>query len=239
LTLKTWNDIRNGLICLSVTIWPVVKVIIGNIYKFKEKKMMDEIFDDDLDVEFDEFGDPMWVDTEFTPDEMYRIENGTYFDYVPVKYGDCSQRLYNIWCTMIARCHSCNSKDYHNYGAKGIYVCDVWRNDFLEFHKWAMTHGYDDSLTIDRINGLGPYEPCNCRWASQKVQQNNRSTNALYTIDGVTHTMKEWCDIKGLNYPRVKKRRQAGWPVERLFAPDSKRNSPEAIAMGIHTRYGR
>lgn len=89
-------------------------------------------------------------------------------------------RLHNIWLTMRQRCEKPNSSGYYKYGAKGISVCEEW-NNFEHFRDWAFANGYQDDLTIDRINPCGNYEPSNCRWVSQKIQQNNRSNNVYLT----------------------------------------------------------
>ncbi len=75
---------------------------------------------------------------------------------------------------MIHRCYLESDTGFKKYGARGITVCDEWRNDFKAFYDWAMSNGYSDELTIDRINGKGNYEPTNCRWATYKEQNLNR-----------------------------------------------------------------
>lgn len=83
-------------------------------------------------------------------------------------------RLYSIWENMKARCYNKNKPKYKTYGAKGIRVCKEWKESFDSFHDWAVSHGYRDSLTLDRKDPKGNYEPSNCRWASNKVQANNK-----------------------------------------------------------------
>jgi len=80
---------------------------------------------------------------------------------------------------MKARCSNKNNVRYHNYGGRGIKVCDEWQ-EFIPFMNWAITHGYTDELTLDRINNDGNYEPSNCRWATNMEQQNNKK-NTLYS----------------------------------------------------------
>lgn len=102
----------------------------------------------------------------------YNIENAKYdgpFDY----------RLYNSWYGMIERCYNEKHKSYLNYGGRGIAVCDEWRKSYLSFREWALSNGYKENLTIDRIDVNGNYEPSNCRWATIKEQDNNRRTNHL------------------------------------------------------------
>ncbi len=92
------------------------------------------------------------------------------------KHGMKGTRLYNIYKGMKQRCYNPNNKDYKDYGARGVKVCDEWigENGFINFSKWAMTHGYSDDLTIDRINVDRGYFPDNCRWADYFTQANNR-----------------------------------------------------------------
>ena len=112
-------------------------------------------------------------------------------------------RIYNTWQGMKARCYNIHDARYHNYGGRGIRVCDEWINDFSAFYEWAINNGYSDELTIDRINVNGNYEPSNCRWSDIKTQCNNRTTNIRITIGNATKTLMEWCEIFELDSKTV------------------------------------
>lgn len=119
----------------------------------------------------------------------------------------CSNtRLYSIWQKMRGRCYNIHDTHYHRYGGRGITVCNQWREDFISFYKWAMENGYKDNLTIDRIDNDGNYCPENCRWATQKQQARNRSTNVNITIGNSTRTLTEWCEIFNVDYCKAVER---------------------------------
>lgn len=91
---------------------------------------------------------------------------------VRTKHNGKGTRLYRIFSGMKDRCHNVNSPNYRWYGERGIIVCEKWLNDFARFRDWAMENGYQDHLTIDRINNNGNYEPSNCQWLT--LQENSR-----------------------------------------------------------------
>lgn len=82
-------------------------------------------------------------------------------------------RLYNIWSGMRSRCHSKGHTGFKNYGGRGITVCKEWSN-YCVFRDWALSNGYKDNLTIDRIDVNGNYEPSNCRWVDWTTQARNK-----------------------------------------------------------------
>lgn len=132
-------------------------------------------------------------------------------------HGKCNSRLYRIWQAMKSRCNApVGSENWKWYTKKGIKVCDEWQT-FKPFQEWALNNGYDDTLTIDRIDVNGNYEPCNCRWASLKQQANNRNDNPHIQYQGETHTISEWSDITGIRYQILAQRYWKGDRDDRLF----------------------
>ena len=91
-----------------------------------------------------------------------------------MRHGLTGHPLYSRWNNMKSRCHNPNNPSYKDYGARGITVCDEWRNDFKAFYDWSMANGYQDDLTIDRTDNDRGYSPDNCRWVTMEVQCTNR-----------------------------------------------------------------
>lgn len=142
-------------------------------------------------------------------------------DNYQTKHGKRNTRLYRIYAHMKERCYNENAIRYDRYGARGITVCDEWlnaKNGFANFYDWAMSNGYKDNLTIDRINNDGNYEPSNCRWIDKKEQMSNYSRNHLITYEGKTQTISQWADEYKINrdkfYARINK---LHWNIEKAL----------------------
>lgn len=85
-----------------------------------------------------------------------------------------TSRLYKIWHSMIRRCTDPSHNRYKYYGENGVSVCDEWLNNYETFCKWALSNGYSDELSIDRIDQNGNYCPDNCRWSDVYTQAQNK-----------------------------------------------------------------
>ena len=136
-----------------------------------------------------------------------------------VKHGKKGTRPYVIWADMKQRCCDSKSVNFSNYGGRGITVCDEWLHDFKDFYDWAMSHGYRDDLTLDRIDVNGNYCPENCRWATKAEQDNNTRVNRRVTYNGETHTIAEWAEITGIKYATLWRRICVlKWDIEKALS---------------------
>lgn len=106
-------------------------------------------------------------------------------------HGKSHSRLSYIWYHMKDRCYNPDNLSYKNYGARGIRVCDEWKENFLAFEKWALENGYKDGLSIDRIDVNGNYEPDNCRWLTHEEQLNNKRTTLWVIHNGERKSLME------------------------------------------------
>lgn len=146
------------------------------------------------------------------------------------KHGGNGTRLYGIWKSMRERCTVPSQIRYKNYGGRGIKVCPEW-NEYVAFREWALTHGYSDDLTIDRINVDGDYEPTNCRWATTKEQSNNKTTSHFLIICGVKKTITEWSEVSGIKVGTIWMRLKKGWSDEdAVFKPVQNHNKKAVSA---------
>lgn len=142
-----------------------------------------------------------------------------------------SERLQNIYVNLKQRCYNPKSTFYKNYGGRGITVCDEWLNSemydgrstkgWIAFKNWALSNGYADDLTIDRIDNSKGYCPENCHWVTMRTQQNNRRSNRLITYKGKTQSLVNWCRELNLNYDTIKCRIRRNWTVEKAFETKS------------------
>lgn len=131
------------------------------------------------------------------------------------KHGQCRRTekhhpLYGVWATMRGRCERPNHISYKNYGAKGIKVCEEWQ-DFQTFFDWAMSHGYERGLAIDRIDSDGDYFPENCRFITQAENNRNKKNLIYLTINGRKQLLVDWAKETGQPRARLHNRYYKGW----------------------------
>lgn len=123
-----------------------------------------------------------------------------------ITHGMTKSRLYRIYNAVKNRCYNQGQPNYVNYGARGIRMCEEWLNSFENFREWAMSSGYTDDLTIERIDNSKDYGPDNCRWATRAEQSRNTRRNHLFTYEGRTQVLTDWCAELGLNFHTVENR---------------------------------
>lgn len=115
-----------------------------------------------------------------------------------IKTGIKNHRILHTFVQMKKRCNDENSKDFRFYGARGIKVCDEWMKDPKRFEEWALSNGYEDSLTIDRIDPRKGYCPENCRWISSEDNSRYKSTTITMTVNSQEKTGRQWAQFIGV-----------------------------------------
>jgi hypothetical protein len=123
--------------------------------------------------------------------------------------------IYNVWISMIHRCCNENSTGYKNYGARGISVCKRWINSFEAFYEDMGNK--PDGLTLDRIDVNGNYNKDNCRWATTKVQSNNRRNTVFIEAFGKKQLILEWSKEKNIKEATLRARLKYGWSPEKIL----------------------
>ena len=129
-----------------------------------------------------------------------------------VSHGMTGTSEYQIWKNILARCRNANAPNHHNYGGRGITVCDRWLESFENFYA-DMGDRPSKQHTLDRIDNDGPYSPENCRWATWDVQYRNRRQTVSITYDGETKCRKDWCQEYGVDESTFAQRLSRGWDV--------------------------
>ncbi len=122
---------------------------------------------------------------------------------------------YKIWKDMRARCSNPNDSDFHNYGGRGIKVCERW-DDFAHF--FTDMGPRPPSGTVERKDVNGDYEPDNCIWDTWEAQANNKRTNVNLTMDGKTQSLTRWCRHYGIERRKVSYRLRIGMSPTEAFA---------------------
>lgn len=138
------------------------------------------------------------------------------------------KRLYHVWKSMKQRCYCKNNSKYKNYGARGIKVCEEWKNDYKKFEGWAYKHGYNEDAqygecTIDRIDVNDNYEPSNCRFITIQEQCYNKTNLHYITYNNQTKCISEWAKYLGIKESTLRMRLvKYKWSVERALTKKCK-----------------
>ena len=130
------------------------------------------------------------------------------------KHGMVETRTYKSWEAMKTRCLDKNAPNYKNYGGRGITVCDKW----MKFENFYTDMGKrPEEKSLDRIENNKGYYKKNCKWSTQKEQNNNKRNNILITFNGKTQNMKQWAEELNISYETLINRAKKGWDTETIF----------------------
>lgn len=129
------------------------------------------------------------------------------------KHGESNSPEYSVWRTMKRRCLDSSAHGYKNYGGRGIGVCKSWQKSFRQFIK-DMGRRPSPSHTIERINNSKGYYPQNCIWATRKENLNNKRTNRLVMVNGVTRTLQQCAEMLGISKGAMRNRLESGWSTK-------------------------
>ena len=142
-------------------------------------------------------------------------------------------KLYSIWRCMRYRCNSDSPRNHYasRYRDRGIKVCNEWDTSFDDFKEWAMNHGYQEGLTIDRIDADGDYEPCNCRWVTKS--ENSKGSRGTKSITHADHVTKSGVSISALSQSEAESLTRLTDILSKLSADGLKRLGDIALGMAI------
>ena len=134
-------------------------------------------------------------------------------------HGGSESLAYRSYTMMKHRCMNPASNSYHNYGGRGITICDRWLEpDGEGFANFLADMGpRPPKLTLERINNEGSYSPDNCRWATRQEQNMNTRAQRFVTISGITRPLREWIAASGWERSTVYKRIQRGMSIEQAL----------------------
>lgn len=133
-------------------------------------------------------------------------------------------REYNSWIAMRKRCLSPADKAYPHYGGRGIKICDRWIESFENFLA-DMGESPSPLHSLDRYpDNDGNYESGNVRWATPVQQSNNRRSNRIITVNGISKTITQWERHLGMPRSAINSRIYKGFtPEEAILIPYPRR----------------
>lgn len=134
-----------------------------------------------------------------------------------IKHGGHGTTTYKRWKAMLQRCTSNpEAEHFKNYAARGLTVCDRWRESFEAFRD-DMGECPDSTMTLDRIDNERGYEPGNCRWATMAEQNLNRRSVLQLTHAGRTLCASQWAAELGMSANTLLMRLRNGWSTDRAL----------------------
>lgn len=135
-----------------------------------------------------------------------------------IKHGFCGTKIYKKWEDMKSRCNNPNNRRYKDYGGRGIKICTEWLADFMNFYNWAINNGYQENLSLERINNNGNYEPNNCKWITMAEQMKNTRNCHYIEYKGEKHCVMEWVRKLGITKRSIANKLYKGFPLEEIIA---------------------
>lgn len=122
-------------------------------------------------------------------------------------HGRSQTSEYHVWAGVVQRCNNPKNQAFHNYGGRGIRVCEQWAT----FEGFYADMGASNGLTLERMNNDGNYEPANCKWATRKEQNSNRRDNVFLEHAGLRLTLTQWSEKMHIALGTIQKRLKLGW----------------------------
>lgn len=150
------------------------------------------------------------------------------------QHGESRSAEYRAWQTARLRCTDPSNQAWSNYGGRGITMCLRWLNSVADFIA-DMGRKPSKAHELDREDNDRGYEPGNCRWVVRKINDRNRRSNRMITIDGQTKTLAEWCELRGLPRSTIQKRLKAGWTAEKALTQPIGPSGPKALNVASNT----
>ena len=155
-------------------------------------------------------------------------------------HGMSHHPAFAVWHSMKQRCNDKNHHAYHNYGGRGIKVCERWQNSFENFWK-DMGASYQPGLDLDRIDNNQGYSPQNCRWTTRRINCMNRRKSRFIKTPYGKMSVRDFSEMTGIGTSTIEYRLAHHWPTELLCAPPDYRNmymTSEIVVRGTDSRYG-
>lgn len=153
-----------------------------------------------------------------------------------ITHNHSNERLHSIWKGIRRRCNNPHEKSYKDYGGRGIKLCDEW-NNYENFREWALSHGYRDDLTIDRIDVNKNYCPTNCRWLTKQEQARNKQNTLWVKYNGELKSLPEWAEYLGINYHTLFRRiYNLKWDIKKAFETPSNIGNNKFLTINGETK---